>query len=246
MIRFRFVLTPLGRVAPWGDEDRSLHWFGLTDGWYWIELAGHELLRHMQEAPGQTPYVDYYLARLWEDPIELTPAVLEAVPADLLDFVAADPDSWEPVESDAASTAAVWHGGHTLDLGYLRQPPRIRAWRTVRDDLDVVTVTWRNDDDGDVRFTAPPSGQVVIPSESFLAAVRRFHHDLMTAMGRRIRALERTGAPNGIPLDLEQLRAEHADRMTWLARALRDAPETDWTAVRAGVTELHQGVAVQE
>ncbi|MEV7802316.1 DUF5984 family protein [Microbispora sp. NPDC088329] len=58
--------------------------------------------------------------------------------------------------------------------------------------------------------------------------------------------MERTGAPDGIHLGLEQLRAEHADRTTWLARALRDAPETDWTAVRAGVTELHQGVTVQE
>jgi hypothetical protein len=241
VIRFRFVLTPLGRVAPWGHEDRSLHWFGLTDGWYWIELAGHELLRYAPDTLRQHPYVDYYVARLWEDVVEMTPAVLEPVPADLLDFAAGDPDAWGPVNSEAASTAAVWHGEHTVDLGYLLRPPRIRAWRTVSDDLDVVTVTWRHDDDGDIRFTAPSSGQVVISCESFLAAVRRFDHGLMAAMGRRIRALERSGPPKGIHLDLERLRAEHADRMTWLARGLRHAPETDWTAVRAGATELLQG-----
>ncbi|GLX07134.1 DUF5984 family protein [Microbispora sp. NBRC 16548] len=246
MIRFRFVLTPLGRVAPWGHEDRALHWFELTDGWYWIELADHELLRYTPDTRGQRPYVDYYLARLWEDVIEMTPAVLEPVPADLFDFVAGDPGAWVPVNGDAASTAAVWYDEHTVDLGYIRRPPRIRAWRTVSDDLDVVTVTWRHDDDGDIRFTAPPSGQVVISSDSFLAAVRRFDHELMTAMGRRIRALERTGPPSGIQLDLERLRAEHADRMTWLARGLQNVPETDWTAVRAGAIELRQGLTVRE
>ena len=35
----------------------SLHWFGLTQGWYWIEAGGPEPL----------PYVDYYVVRLWED-----------------------------------------------------------------------------------------------------------------------------------------------------------------------------------
>ncbi|MEU6412490.1 DUF5984 family protein [Microbispora sp. NPDC046933] len=150
MIRFRFALTRLGGVVPWGDEDRSLHWFGLTEGWYWIELADHELLRYVPGPPRHAdstarPYVDYYLARLWEDVIEMTPAVLEPVPADLLDFVTAGHDAWRPVNSDAASTAAVWYDEHTLDLGYIQQPPRIRAWRTVSDELDTVTVTWRHD-----------------------------------------------------------------------------------------------------
>ncbi|MEV4300255.1 DUF5984 family protein [Microbispora rosea] len=240
MISFRFVLTPLGRVAPCGHEDRTLHWFGLTDGCYRIELADHDVLRYRQETV-RHPHIDYYVARLWEDVIEMTPAVLEPVPADLLDFVAGDSDAWGPVNSDVASTAAVWHDEHTLNLGYLLQPPRIRAWRTVGDGLDVVTVTWRHDDDGDIRFIAPPRGQVVIPSESFLATVRRFDHDLMNAMRRRIRALERTGPPKGVDVDVERLRAEHADRITWLGRGLQHAPETDWSAVRAGATELVGG-----
>ncbi|MBE3014889.1 hypothetical protein IL992_37815 [Microbispora sp. NEAU-D428] len=172
MIRFRFALTPLGRVAPWGREHRELHWFGLTDGWYWIELADHELLRYFPDTPrcadsmAQRPCVDYYLARLWEDIIEMTPAVLEPVPPDLFDFVAGDSGDWRPVNSDAASIAAVWYDERTLNLGYIR---------------------------------------------------------------------------HGIRLDLERLRAEHADRMTWLARGLRYVPETDWTVVRAGAIELRQG-----
>ncbi|XVU21087.1 DUF5984 family protein [Actinoplanes sp. CA-054009] len=44
MIRFRFELYPLDEVSPWGGEQPRLHWFGLTEGWYWIEIGGHELL----------------------------------------------------------------------------------------------------------------------------------------------------------------------------------------------------------
>ncbi|WP_370584974.1 DUF5984 family protein [Micromonospora sp. ANENR4] len=49
MIRFRFELYPLDEVSPWGRGQPRLHWFGLTEGWYWLEAGGQELLRG---APG--------------------------------------------------------------------------------------------------------------------------------------------------------------------------------------------------
>ena len=36
---FEFVLRPLEEVQPWGVDEPTLHWFGLTDGWYWIEAG---------------------------------------------------------------------------------------------------------------------------------------------------------------------------------------------------------------
>jgi Family of unknown function (DUF5984) len=34
---FNFELAPLERVQPWGKAgQQNLHWFGLTDGQYWI------------------------------------------------------------------------------------------------------------------------------------------------------------------------------------------------------------------
>jgi hypothetical protein len=97
VIRFRFELRPVDKITPWGGQDRMLHWFGLTDGWYWIELDGHELLRYSDTTlrrwrgegyDAARPYVDYQVVRLWEDVIQLAPAVLEPVPADLARFVA--------------------------------------------------------------------------------------------------------------------------------------------------------------
>ncbi|GII55826.1 hypothetical protein Pth03_42150 [Planotetraspora thailandica] len=247
VIRFRFALTPLGEVAPWGRHQRSLHWFGLTSGWYWIELGDHELLRYSPETlrryhdegpAARHPYVDYYVARLWEDVDELVPTVMQPVPPDLLRFMASDQRDWPPLDSDATVEVATWYGGHVLDLGYIRQPPHIRAWRTVAGGHDTVTVTWRHDDDGDIRFTAAPSGSVTVPAASFLAAVRRLDRELMAAMDRRVKALERTGPPDGVELDVPGLRAEHADRTTWLDRHLRREPVTDWAAVRAGAREI--------
>ncbi|WP_396703457.1 DUF5984 family protein [Microbispora sp. H10836] len=90
-----------------------MHWFGLTDGWYRIELAGHQLLPYSSETlqryridhPAvQRPFAGYYAARLWEDTNKMTPAVLQPVPVDLLDFVASDPDAWRPMNSERFSS----------------------------------------------------------------------------------------------------------------------------------------------
>ncbi len=112
-------------------------WFWLTDGWYWIELAGHELRysprtlqwcgREGASAYPTHPYVDYYVVRLWEDLLYMTPEVMEPVPADLVPFMAGDPGRWpsggEEEWSEQAWAAARWHGGHELDFLYLRASP---------------------------------------------------------------------------------------------------------------------------
>jgi hypothetical protein len=41
---FNFRLRPLDQVIPWGDpEAPTFHWFGLSDGEYWIEAGGTTL-----------------------------------------------------------------------------------------------------------------------------------------------------------------------------------------------------------
>ncbi|MGY4911999.1 DUF5984 family protein [Micromonospora aurantiaca (nom. illeg.)] len=63
MIRFRFELCPLDEVS-WGSDQPRFHWSGLTEGWYWLEASGQELLRRIRQVHPHL-YVDYYLARLW-------------------------------------------------------------------------------------------------------------------------------------------------------------------------------------
>ncbi|HEX5540246.1 MAG TPA: DUF5984 family protein [Micromonospora sp.] len=252
-IRFRFELRPLAQVHPWGRERRTLHWFGLTDGWYWIELNGHELLRYSDQtvrrwqADGYEgmPYVDYYVVRLWEDLLQLLPAVLEPVPADLVPFIEADSTAWpERGEHEEDFTAEVWDGDRVLDLGYLRNGPVIRWWRTIINGADAVTADWWNrryEQDTDVTFADPVRGRLVLTTEEFIDAVRKFDRDLMAAMHERITLLEerRVVLPD-VELDLAALHAEHHDRATWLQHALDRRVESDWTAVRAGAALLRR------
>lgn len=48
----------LDQVAPWGDPNSglNLHWFGLTDGWYDVQVGEHHLLRLQGD---NEPGVDY-------------------------------------------------------------------------------------------------------------------------------------------------------------------------------------------
>lgn len=244
MIQFCFRLTPLPEVEPWGPE-RSLHWFALTDGCYWLALDGLELLRYTPltvgrfRAPGSPPYVDYYLARIWEDLLRLLPEALEPVPDDLVDLITSD---WPPAEDERTDAALCWCSDHILDLGYLRCPPEIRWWRRVDDDhdRDHITVAWKHPtrDDGNFEWEAPRTGQATIPCSEFVAAVEGLDRELMAAMDERISQLERSGPPPGVRLDIPALRAEHQDRTLWLQRARTRRPETNWPEVRAGAAIL--------
>ncbi|MGH2508551.1 MAG: DUF5984 family protein [Ktedonobacteraceae bacterium] len=94
---FHFQLRPLSDVAPWGYPDRlCLHWFGLTDGWYWLEMGQNneffryttDILMHWQRNhPEIPPYADYYVVRLWEDILEILPDILEPLPPKLVQML---------------------------------------------------------------------------------------------------------------------------------------------------------------
>lgn len=254
MIRFRFGLTPLAEVRPWGRPGHPvLHWFGLTDGWYVIDLGEHELLRYSERAVRRLravgggpshPYVDYYVVRLWEDLLALLPAALDPVPEDLAAFVARDSSDWHWEDTPEIDAAVGWHSDRELNTGYLRVAPDIRCWRTVAGDDDamddVMHVSWahRPDPEGEIEFAAPAMGRVTVPTSAFVAAVAELDRALLEAMEQRIGELEAAGPPPGVELDLEQLRREHRDRAGWLARAREYEYATDWAAVRAGAAAL--------
>jgi hypothetical protein len=254
VLRFCFVLRPIAEVAPWvgnggdsGGEQPKLHWFALTDGGFWIELDQQQLLRYADELverwrdDGWTndgPYVEHYVARLWEDLIELLPAALEPVPADLLAFVASDPDAWRQADGAQTAAAARWHRRRRQNMSYLRGGPEIRWWRTINDRGDRMTLRWLHQYDDSIAFAGAAVGERVIPTERFVTAVRELDSALFAAMSRRIAELARDGSPAGMQFDLAALRSEHAVRSGRLARALSKNPETDWPDVRAGAALL--------
>lgn len=219
-LRFRFELTPLAEVAPWGGG--KLHWFGLTDGRYWIELGGRELL--MSE---DAPRADYFVARFWEDLGLLAPAALEPAPPDLIGFLLGDLRlENDPEDSPECEAALTWRDDHWVDFGYLARPPHAVWWR-IGDDL---TLSWTEHDRPAVLWT--------IPAEEFTAALTRFDRELMAAMEDRVRRVEAGATPPGSAIDLDALRRDHGARTSWLRDVGSRVPATDWAAVRSGARRL--------
>lgn len=249
VIRLRFRLRPVREITPWGGERAELHWFALTEGWYWIEAGGHELLRYSpstlrgwadEQGGGQSvPYVDYYAARLWEDVLAMVSVLTEPVPADLVDFVAGELPTWPSWQvTPQAEAAGLWHADHLMYMGPVIDAPRLRLWRTLIDGDDAVTVAWSHRPASDIEFAAPAVGRVTMPTSMFDAAVCEFDRELLTVMEERVTALEATGPPRGVHLDLGRLRREHRDRAARLPRARARQAGTDWASVRAGAREL--------
>lgn len=57
MVRFRFELVPVDEVEPWG-ENRNLHWFGLTEGWFCLDVGGVDLLRNSEQTTARRSPTD--------------------------------------------------------------------------------------------------------------------------------------------------------------------------------------------
>ncbi|MET7277064.1 DUF5984 family protein [Kribbella sp. NPDC005582] len=226
-IRFRFGLHPLAKVGLWGGDKPTLHWFGLTDGWYWIELGDVRLLRFA--ADYDIPYVDYYVVRLWEDLLTLLPAALEEVPPDLIDFLESDGREWCDVESEAAEAAIDCWSDRSLNFSYLRESPSLRCWRNGDD----ITIDWN----APANFAEPRTLRTTVTVTDFVTAIDELHTALMAAMETRITEVEASPRP-GVDLDLPNLHREQQDRAQWLTRARSRIRTTDWTAVRTGATQL--------
>lgn len=96
---FHFQLNPIAKIKPWGQKEKPiLHWFGLSDGRYWIQIGETEVFRYSKRflaayppqdsasvAGSFQPHVDYYIVRLWEDILAMVPDILDPLPTPLLE-----------------------------------------------------------------------------------------------------------------------------------------------------------------
>ncbi|HEY0533106.1 MAG TPA: DUF5984 family protein [Actinoplanes sp.] len=232
-MEFHFRLRPLEAALDYPDG--LVSWFTLSDGWYWITVGDHELLR---QPSGEG--VDYYVDNFWEDVLSFAPDVLRPVPADLVPFVESRPEAWAQSERDAAWTAEMWHSSRKLFVGYLAQPPMIRGWRVVSDGRDEVTIAWYHEPGSTDVWADEPEGRVTVPTETFRAAVRDFDARWRAAMLDRTSELERNYPE--IAAEKQAGLAQEVKRHTsMLERRLAKPPEpeiADLDLVRAGAAEL--------
>ncbi len=253
LIRFRFVLRPVEEISPWQDisgNPTPLHWFGLTDGWYWIEAGEQEVFRFSEEAladletqgyPSTLPYIDYQIARFWEDLLDLLHYSLVPLPEDIATLLS-DKSAWTELQvhcDQAMSDGDNWHiwdaalrwwwsrqlsSGHAV-LQYLW------IWRVG----DEVTLRWDGTKPQRIittspvyLWTAPEQGEITVSLSSFLEAVHDFNDQLMAQMAERV-------AGNA------ELEGDHTYRVALLENALAYPYEEDWETIRAALRTIASG-----
>ncbi len=246
---FQFQLRPLNEVVPWGEEGASyLHWFGLTDGWYWLKCGDQELYRYGDEllaaysikgmGERKHPYADYHVVRLWEDILEMLPEILSPIPKQVLELMQPGPDAlqWQSAiadlvfvgerevpasEEDQYFLAVTWLGQRELRANHLQSAPRIWLWT----DGITMFIRWDNREqtlEGQPAW-ASREGTFTLPLEEFVEEVRSFDRRLIQGMQERIQAIAQPWDRPEIKVDVEALLREQEERAKWLSIAFERA-----------------------
>lgn len=265
-MRFHFRLRETQSMPLWRDADGAahLHWFGLTDGWYWIEAEGSELFRYSQvlvdkwrsehqSAPWleALPYVDYQVARLWEDVLNILPDVLEPVPKALAQHLGSGGAwhewmrvAWTTPELQTLDSmervydATNWWITRRVDTAYLQAGPNIWFWS----DGESLHLEWDNHEctlDGQPAWEAAV-GEDITPTEEFLAEVRNFDMRLIRRMHDRVTLVQGGEARPGITLDpgLSEDQRQRAQRLSTVLAHTTPREPTDWESVIRAVEAI--------
>jgi len=253
---FNFEFTPLEHIRPWGEPGQhQLHWFGLTDGQYWIQAGPTALLEYSEIARthGTPRYCSYQVARLYEDLLDLIPSVVEPVPAYLIPYLWGDHSiAWEstfrswyekapngldkPQFWDLADAASTWIVKRTLDTSYLSQSAKIRLWFDGR----LVHLAW---DNTLKTFQGMPvwsaaRGSLQLPLEDFISELTSFHTRLMEQMSERVTQVLAGALPDNVHVDLAGLTREHQYRSHNDIGHRTVPTQTDWSLVGAALAQI--------
>ena len=238
---FEFELQPIEAVTPWGTPpDATLHWFGLTDGFYRLKVGDQYLLNYTDDiidhwkqkypvlnAKSKQTWIDYQVVRLWEDILQMLPHSLEPLPRELGAFLEKSDSyirSWEDEIWDSDRNdevfrdAMAWIGQRYLDSGHLNPAPSIKIWT----ENDEVSIKWDNRDcviEG-IPVWSAQQGIYRMPVGAFLQEVHSFHERLMGEMEERVAAILARKGIDSVDIDLKQLANEQEDRKKWLDNAL--------------------------
>jgi Family of unknown function (DUF5984) len=260
-VLFNFKLTPLGQVQPWGGpDDQRLHWFGLTDGQYWIQAGESAPLEYSDQLRAKFDwprYCDYQVARLHEDLIEMLPLVLEPVPEDLISYISGVSGTLWNIKSadwhtnacaqndddrywEIADFSATWIGRRTLDSLYLSPGTNIHMWS----DESNVHIEW--DNTGMLREGIPAwtaiRGSYLLPRDEFVAEARSFHFRFMAQMTDRVNSVLSGALPSQVKVDLQELQKEHSTRSRSIERNLVEPVNpTDWSLARIAIADIERG-----
>lgn len=235
MSLFEFKLKDLKDVDPWGTpENLSLHWFGLTDGFFFMNVGSEKLFclskeilkqnASFKEISGNDFFIDYQVVRPYEDVLEILPNILQEIPDDIFSRIIKHEDQYIFENMD-------WLRCRILSTSHLIYSPKI----SFLNHNGKILIRWNNKnhiEDG-IPVWSAVFGEIEMPLNEFISEVQRFHDDLMMQMEKRIQVLLTDNPIPHVEIDLNGLRREHMQRRKSQEIALSSQPKIkDWDKVR--------------
>jgi hypothetical protein len=262
---FEFKLNPIEEVHPWGEpSNKSLHWFGFTEGEYRIKVGSEYLLNYSSEFTNylnkkfpeyfsKTTFVDYQVVRLWEDILAMFHFIIEPVPQELhhfLDFgyenyssLRSRVDDWLDSETAKGSDEEEsWKISEKADFWLNERwldsgylSPSARIW--IWSDENDVIFSWDNREIKveNISVWSAAQGNYRISKEDFINEVQQFDRSLISQMNNRVETICKTWKHPEIKVDFEQLQSEQKNRATWFEPNAKNVLKTDWSEVLSAI-----------
>ena len=253
MFRINYQLKKPDQIVPWGDKEKSLHWFGLTDGLLWINVGNSVIYECSDSAFEGYPirFNDYQLSRFLEDFSEILPYVAEPIPKFLYDSVECFGEklcNWEKMYAEKSDAEFFdnflpnlyeplneWFYKRTFDSAHLKDGPFIGCFRCG----DSVKLFWESNSnyllkDGS-NIWKYPKGIYEMKYSEFVSEVSRFFKSFEYDMDNQVNDVLENGV-KGVFIDTDQLKKENKLRkesFTQKVNALYSYCEqqSDWSTI---------------
>lgn len=260
---FNFILKKPFVVTPWGKENqRMLHWFGLTDSFYWLNFGEVELLRYHSDFVAahnlnhNTPYVDYQFARIFQDFTGIVRAILSPVPDEIFIKISTFTNfqsylsslsnwleqRWNESEEDFDNIylpASQWINDRRLDSGYLIGAPDIYFF-TNNNKLYVRWIADYKDENG-VPMWEYSAGEHIIDLEIFIFNLQSSIKNFALDMDTQVKDILDNPIKN-VFIDTKRLLEIHEEFLEEVRAYERIlsfvSPQTDWEEILLRINQI--------
>lgn len=260
----RHKIKEIRDVVPWGNEvdGYSLHWFGITDYYYWISLGQTELLRYTDEfldkygLDREFPYVDYQFARIFEDFFAIFSNIVTPVPEYVFKYIE-DIDCfdaygeslihwlnnvWDEEDQqfdEVFSPARDWICDRKLDFGYLIGAPDIYFF-TYNDNVYIRWECKYTDDEG-TKMWKESRGEFIISYSEFLEGVKQSFDSFFDSMDERVNEILNEKAIYNFSINKELLVKNHNERKRVYNSSFKyivselDKEQANWNKIKESI-----------
>ena len=267
MFRINYRLKKPNEIIPWGETNKTLHWFGLTDGLLWIDADDSVIYEysevHTDDNGRPVKYNDYQLSRFLEDFSGVFPYVAESIPEYLYDSVATlerDLHRWETMyleksdedfsrfEDELFEPLSDLFYNRSLNSSHLICGPLISCFRCG----EKLKLVWDSDqlNNSNASIWKYPSGTIEMEYSDFVAEVSRFFGAFFRDMDNQVADVVKDGIP-GVYIDMDALVRENKKRKDYFGYQVDMLTSegliyTDWDIVKVSFQKMKPEICSTE